>query len=151
MRPRRDRQAWPRTDDGLLQSTYWAHLLQARYTHDLNDDWDLGVQAGLLRGKGGGLQKTLGIELGYQVMKDLWVSAGYNFVGLKDRDLAANDYTSKGAYIRLRFKFDESALGLASSTAAAPPIGKAKTRAIEPLVAEAAAAPPAVVGAEAKD
>ncbi|MDT4830399.1 hypothetical protein FQZ97_638620 [compost metagenome] len=111
---------WSRADDGLLRSTYWAHLLQARYTQDLNDSWDLGVQAGLLRGKGGGLQKTLGIEVGYQVMKDLWVSAGYNFVGLKDRDLAANDYTSKGAYIRLRFKFDETALGAASAGAAAP-------------------------------
>ncbi|MDP9908114.1 putative repeat protein (TIGR01451 family) [Variovorax boronicumulans] len=111
---------WSRADDGVLRSTYWAHLLQARYTQDLNDSWDLGVQAGLLRGKGGGLQKTLGIEVGYQVMKDLWVSAGYNFVGLKDRDLAANDYTSKGAYIRLRFKFDETALGAASAGAAAP-------------------------------
>jgi hypothetical protein len=52
-------------------------------------------------------------------MKDLWVSAGYNFVGLKDRDLTANEYTSKGAYIRLRFKFDETGLGFPSAGAAA--------------------------------
>ncbi|PIF73226.1 putative repeat protein (TIGR01451 family) [Variovorax sp. 54] len=130
---------WSRADDGLLKSTYWAHLLQARYTQDLNDDWDLGVQAGLLRGKGGGLQKTLGVELGYQVMKDLWVSAGYNFVGLKDRDLAANDYTSKGAYIRLRFKFDETTLGAASAGAAARPMGS-KARGQSEAAAPAGAA-----------
>ncbi len=111
---------WSRADDGVLKSTYWAQLLQARYTQDLNNDWDLGVQVGLLRGKGGGLQKTLGVELGYQLTKDLWVSAGYNFVGLSDRELTANEYTSKGAYIRLRFKFDESTLGMA----AARPAGK---------------------------
>ncbi|QSI34422.1 DUF11 domain-containing protein [Variovorax sp. RKNM96] len=110
---------WSRADDGWLRSTYWAHLLQARFTQDIDKDWDLGVQAGLLYGKGGALQKTLGIEAGYQVMKDLWVSAGYNFVGLKDRDLTANEYTSKGAYIRLRFKFDETGLGFPSAGAAA--------------------------------
>ncbi|MCY1552746.1 hypothetical protein D9M68_891630 [compost metagenome] len=110
---------WSRADDGVLKSTYWAQLLQARYTQDLNNDWDLGVQVGLLRGKGGGLQKTLGVELGYQLMKDLWVSAGYHFVGLSDRELTANEYTSKGAYIRLRFKFDESTLGMGAARAAA--------------------------------
>lgn len=107
-----------RADDGELASRYWAHLLQGRYTQDLNRDWDVGVQAGLLYGKGGALQRTLGMELGYQLTKDLWVSAGYNVVGLRDRDLTANEYTSKGAYIRLRFKFDETGLGFAPAGAA---------------------------------
>ncbi|MEJ1167111.1 hypothetical protein V9K97_25730 [Variovorax sp. CCNWLW186] len=110
-----------RTDDGFLASSYWAHLLHARYTRDLDKDWDFGIQAGLLYGKGGSLQKTAGVELGYQMAKDLWISAGYNFVGLHDRDLTANEYTSKGAYIRLRFKFDETGLGFPSAGAAAPP------------------------------
>ena len=106
-----------RADDGYLASTYWAHLLQGRYTRDINKDWDVGVQAGLLYGKGGALQKTLGAEVGYQVTKDLWLSAGYNVVGLNDRDLTAGEYTSKGAYLRLRFKFDETGLGFASAGA----------------------------------
>ncbi|WP_422097591.1 hypothetical protein [Variovorax sp.] len=108
-----------RMSDSLLASTYWAHLVQARYTQDINQDWDWGVQAGLLYGKGGGLQKTFGFELGYQVYKNLWLSAGYNFVGLNDRDLTANEYTSKGAYVRLRFKFDETTLGFPSTGGAA--------------------------------
>ncbi|MCY1371187.1 OmpA family protein [compost metagenome] len=36
-------------------------------------------------------------------------------MGLSDRDLTANEYTSKGAYVRLRFKFDETHLGFAST------------------------------------
>ncbi len=120
-----------RLSDSLLASRYWAHLLQVRYTQDIDKDWDWGVQAGLLYGKGGGLQKTFGLELGYQVYKNLWLSAGYNFVGLRDRDLTANEYTSKGAYIRLRFKFDETTLGFpatggdASAPAAGPAAGGA--------------------------
>jgi len=104
-----------RADDGLQSSTYWAQLMQARWTKDLNKDWDVGVQAGVLFGKGGGLQKTAGVEVGYQVQKNLWVSAGYNFVGLNDRDLTGNEYTGKGVYLRLRFKFDETGLGFASA------------------------------------
>ncbi|QNK73192.1 OmpA family protein [Variovorax sp. PAMC28562] len=114
-----------RADDGVLASTYWAHLMQGRWTKDLTPDWDVGVQAGVLYGKGGGLQKTAGVEVGYQAYKNTWVSAGYNVVGLKDRDLTANEYTSKGAYVRLRFKFDETGLGFASAggePAAAKPV-----------------------------
>ncbi|MDA7417542.1 OmpA family protein [Xenophilus arseniciresistens] len=109
-----------RYDDGMLDSSYWAHLLHARYTQDINADWDFGVQGGVLQGKGGGLQKTFGVELGYQVYKNMWLSAGYNFVGLHDKDLTANEYTSKGAYLRLRFKFDETNLGFASAGGPAP-------------------------------
>ena len=125
-----------RVDDGFLASSYWAHLLQARYTQDINKDWDFGVQAGLLYGKGGALQKTLGVEVGYQMAKDLWISAGYNFVGLNDRDLTANEYTSKGAYIRLRFKFDETRLGFPSAAAGAS----------KPAAAAPAARPESVAG-----
>jgi len=119
-----------RADDGFLASSYWAHLLHARYTQDLGKNWDVGVQAGVLYGKGGALQKTAGVEVGYQLAKDLWISAGYNFVGLKDRELTANEYTSKGAYIRLRFKFDETGLGFApAGTASAPMPGPAASSA----------------------
>ncbi len=41
-------------------------------------------------------------------MTNLWVSAGYNFFGYRDADLQGADYTAKGPYVRLRYKFDES-------------------------------------------
>ena len=43
------------------------------------------------------------------VRESLWLSAGYNRVGFSaDRDLAGYEYTQRGAYVRLRFKFDET-------------------------------------------
>jgi uncharacterized repeat protein (TIGR01451 family) len=104
-----------KADDGVLSSSYWAQLIQGRITRDITKDWDIGLQAGFLYGQGGALKKTLGGEVGYQVYRDIWVSGGYNFVGLTDHDLAANEYTSKGAYMRLRMKFDETALGFPAS------------------------------------
>jgi hypothetical protein len=37
----------------------------------------------------------------------LWLSGGYNFYGYRDEDFANGEYTNKGTYLRLRYKFDE--------------------------------------------
>lgn len=112
-------------EDGLLKSRYTAQLLYGRWTRDLTDKWDLGLQGGLLRGSGGALQKSLGAELGYLITRDLWFSAGYNLIGLSDRDLTAGEYTSRGFYLRLRFKFDETGLGLQGTAPASKDSGAA--------------------------
>jgi len=52
-------------------------------------------------------QYGIGLEVGYLVTTNLWVSAGYNFFGYRDDDLAGTDHTAKGPYVRLRYKFDE--------------------------------------------
>jgi hypothetical protein len=99
-----------RLQDAVTPSTYWAQMLHARYTVDLSNDWDLGLQMGQLWGKDGVRQSTLGLETGYQVVPSVWVSAGYNLLGLQDADLAGQNYTSRGSYMRLRWKFDETAM-----------------------------------------
>ena len=99
-------------DDVVAASRYWAQLVHLRYTRDIATDWDASVQAGTMLGRGGARQSTLGFEVGYQAVKNVWVSAGYNVLGLRDPDLAGADHTSQGVYLRLRFKFDERTLGL---------------------------------------
>ena len=49
----------------------------------------------------------LGLELGFMVMENLWLSTGYNVFGYRDDDLTSGEYTNKGAFIRMRYKFDE--------------------------------------------
>jgi large repetitive protein len=94
--------------DAAASSRYWAYLVHGRYTRDLTQDWDVGFQTGYLTGKGGANQKTLGLEVGYQLVPSLWLSMGYNVLGLTDPDLSGQNYTSRGAYVRLRWKFDEA-------------------------------------------
>jgi hypothetical protein len=49
------------------------------------------------------------VEAGYLLQQNLWLSAGFNHSGFAgDADLAGYEYTRSGAYIRLRFKFDEN-------------------------------------------
>jgi len=57
----------------------------------------------------------VGAELGYQAFTNLWVSGGYNFMGYKDADLSGADYTAKGPFVRVRYKFDETLFENASA------------------------------------
>ena len=92
------------TSKGLIQ------LIGARAVWDLNPHWDFGLQCytQLAPASLGGRQLAIGGEVGYLVIKNLWLSVGYNIEGFRDPDLAGEDYTQRSFYIRLRFKFDEA-------------------------------------------
>lgn len=100
---------YPSTEGGG-RDRYSAWLLGGRLIYDITESIDLGLQAALMRGHASGQvgqarQHTLGAEIGYLLRANLWLSLGYNVAGFADRDLSS-DYTARGAYLRLRFKFD---------------------------------------------
>jgi hypothetical protein len=98
--------------EGQALPRFGAVLAGARATWDFTERWDVSVMGNVLQGVRGdrSRQSAYGAEIGYSLATNLWASAGYNITGYRaDRDFgAANDYTSKGAYLRLRFKFDET-------------------------------------------
>ena len=88
----------------------YTDLYAARIIYDLNDRFDIGAEYRLLtshltdtRLHGGS------IELGYRLIDQLWLSAGYSFDRF-DQDLAGDSYNGDGPYLKLRFKFDEKTL-----------------------------------------
>ena len=95
-----------------------AQLASVRVTRDIGERWDVGLAARVL-GNASLSQRTAGIgaEVGYRVIENLWMSAGYNLSGFRDRDLADDNTTAAGAYIRMRFKFDESLFGASGKAA----------------------------------
>jgi hypothetical protein len=58
---------------------------------------------------------AIGVEVGFMVMENLWLSGGYNWQGFRDDELTSGEYTQKGVYVRLRYKFDEDLFGKAKS------------------------------------
>jgi large repetitive protein len=101
---------WARDESLNLFSSYRTQLLFARAVVDLTPRWDAGLQASaLLGGAGRSRQLGFGAEAGYLVANNLWLSLGWNVFGFTDRDLTAQDHTQRGGYLRLRFKFDETA------------------------------------------
>lgn len=94
-----------------LSSQTSAHLLGGRVGQNLGGRWDGSLLAQMLAtGSFGTRQYGAGLEAGYRMRDDLWMSAGYNFAGFTDRDLSGGNYTSKGVYVRMRYQFDERAL-----------------------------------------
>jgi large repetitive protein len=100
-----------RDQSGDIDSKASAHLLAARATYDITNRWDASLNASVHWGSGASArQYGLGLEVGYLLTANLWLSVGYNALGFRDSELAGPDYTSHGGFFRLRFKFDEDLL-----------------------------------------
>ncbi len=97
-------------EDALgIASKSSGHLISGRVTHDITSKWDIGITSSLHTDGGFGNRKLgLGLEVGYLLQENLWLSGGYNVFGFKDKDLTGADYTDKGFFVRLRYKFDET-------------------------------------------
>jgi len=97
-----------REEFGGVRDSYSAYLLGGRFVYDFTEKWSASLMANMLFSpKGNSRQWAEGAEIGYQVQTNLWLAAGINWSGFDDRDLSGSDYTRKGVYIRLRWKFDE--------------------------------------------
>jgi hypothetical protein len=101
---------YPANEGGGTDS-YKAYLLSGRVIYDITESIDLGLNFSMMNGRalnqtGSSVQKGLGLEVGYAMTGNLWASLGYNFTGYTDKDLTS-DYTGRGAYLRLRYKFDQ--------------------------------------------
>lgn len=91
-----------------IASDNTAHALYARGLYDISARWDIGLQAGTYwNDAADDLSYLLGAEVGFSPMTNLWLSLGYNFMGFEDADIIYDDTTQAGAYVKLRFKFDE--------------------------------------------
>jgi len=79
---------------------------------DLHPRIDIGVQASAQHAwSTGGWAWSGGPSLGVSPARDVWVSAGVNLRGYRDRDFEAERYTRAGPYVTLRMKFDRATFG----------------------------------------
>ena len=91
-----------------ISITGFTDLLGMQGVWDINEDWDISMQAAMLHTWATGqYTPSYGAAVGHTLYDNLWASLGYNFAGFKDRDFAASEYTRQGVYMRFRFKFDQ--------------------------------------------
>jgi hypothetical protein len=93
-----------RTDPTLARIR--EQLLSGRIRIDVAKRLDVGVLASTMWGNDGGRQSAVGGELGIYLLRNLWLSLGYKLSGFTDKDQIGSNYTSRGAYARLRLKVD---------------------------------------------
>jgi hypothetical protein len=91
-----------------VPDTFSAQLLQGRLIYDVTDRWDVGLTVSML-GEKAFKNRRFGYaaEVGRVMTENLWLTVGYSFTNLKDKDLLTG-YSSKGVFIKLRWKFDEN-------------------------------------------
>jgi hypothetical protein len=83
---------------------------------DIGHKLDMGVQVSVQhawRGKGAWAWSG-GPSVGVSPGGNIWVTAGYNVAGYRDRDFEADRYTRSGPYVTMRVKFDQLSLGAAA-------------------------------------
>lgn len=86
----------------------YTDLAAIKAFYDIGRRWDVGGEYRRLLSRNGGGQVSGGFaETGYLLGKDLWLSGGWSFDKF-DADLAGDGYWGRGAYLRLRIKFDDT-------------------------------------------
>ena len=89
-------------DDGQVATAsprkYRAQVVGGRATWEFAPRWDVGFVTSVLLARRPAIRGTMGVglELGYLVATNLWVSAGYNFFGYRDADLAGGRLHRQG-------------------------------------------------------
>jgi hypothetical protein len=95
--------------------------LAGRLLWDVASGWDTGLSASSLFDRGvTGHRYGLGAEIGRTLGTNVRLATGYNLFGYRDDEMSGDLTTDHGAYLTLRFKFDE-ALFRARRIPATPP------------------------------
>ena len=82
---------------------------------DLGRRFDVGVQGSVQHGwSQGTIAWSGGPTIGVSPAKDVWITAGWNLAGYRDRDFAEDRYTRAGPFATLRLKFDQAGIGAAA-------------------------------------
>jgi len=88
--------------DGVTQ------LAGVEVRHDITKHVDVGLHgSALINHNTDTTSYAWGPSIGVTPVKNVWISAGYNVDGFTDDDFEAAEFSRKGAYVKLRIKFDQ--------------------------------------------
>lgn len=108
------------TIDGVAYDGY-TDLTGIETRFDVTPRWDVGLRASVLHAwTARQLDYHYGVSLGRDLMKNVWVSVGYNFAGVEDRDFSGAESRSGGPFVAFRVKFDQQSLREALNWMARP-------------------------------
>ena len=103
--------------DGASYYGGYTDLIGVEVRRDLGRNWDIGLSGAVLHSWNSHVSDySAGASVGYRLMENTWVAAGYNVLGFTDRDFAGAEYRAKGFFLSVRIKFDQDTLGLNKSS-----------------------------------
>jgi len=89
----------------------YTDLMGVEGRYDLTPKWDVGLAASVLHSwQSDAFDYSSGVSIGHHIVKNAWLSIGYNFLGFKDEDFSETNFTAQGPFIQFRFKFDQNSV-----------------------------------------
>ncbi len=103
---------WVRGSYGADDYSGFIHAAGFDLRKDLGGYFDIGVQGSVQHAwSAQAVAFSGGPSIGVSPGRNMWISAGYNVAGYRDRDFEDDRYTRSGAYVTMRMKFDRASIG----------------------------------------
>lgn len=91
--------------------TGYTDLIGIDVRHGFNDRWDIGANTSVLHSyKSDVIDYGVGVDLGFNLAENIWLTLGYNVLGFDDDDFEQARYTAEGPYLRFSIKADQHLL-----------------------------------------
>jgi len=88
--------------------TGYTDLIGVDLRHGFGERWDVGFGTSVLHSyQSKVMDYGVGVDVGYNLGRNMWVTLGYNFEGFDDEDFAQARYTAAGPFLRFSFKADQ--------------------------------------------
>jgi len=98
------------TFDDQVFSGY-SDLVGIDFRRGFKDRWDWGLQTSAYHSyQSDVLDYGYGLDLGFNVRDNMWLTVGYNVIGFHDADFVAARYTAQGPFLRISMKSDQRSL-----------------------------------------
>ena len=96
--------------DGLEVSGY-TDLVGVDFRRGFKNRWDWGAHTSVYHSYASKVVDFgAGLDVGFNVRDNMWLTLGYNFAGFHDSDFANARYTAEGPYLQISIKADQHLL-----------------------------------------
>lgn len=94
-----------------IEVTGYSDLVGLDYRRGIKGRFDIGANASIYNSYQSGVTDFgVGIDAGYNIATNIWLTLGYNFTGFYDEDFADARYTAQGPFLRFSIKADQQSL-----------------------------------------
>ncbi|MDX1508357.1 MAG: hypothetical protein R3358_08760, partial [Woeseiaceae bacterium] len=91
--------------------TGFTDLIGVDLRRGFRSKWDVGVNTSIYHSyESDVIDYGFGVDVGYNLYDNLWLTLGYNLAGFDDNDFSQARYTAQGPYLRFSFKADQHTL-----------------------------------------
>jgi hypothetical protein len=89
----------------------YTDLVGLDFRRGFKNKWDWGAHTSVYHSyKSEVIDYGFGLDVGYNILDNMWLALGYNLAGFHDSDFSAARYTAEGPYLQILIKADQHTL-----------------------------------------